>query len=1125
MRSLILRSHQCPGDILMLTAAVRDLHAAHPGKFLTDVRTSADALWENNPHITKLKEGKNVETLDMHYPLIHQSNERPYHFLHGYVQDLEQKLDLRIPLTRFSGDVHLTHDEKTHPPLNGNSPTERFWILIAGGKYDFTAKWWNPASYQQVVDHFRGRIQFVQCGEAGHWHPPLENVTNLVGKTTLREFVRLMHFADGVVCPVTFAMHLAAAVESRLGRQWQRPCVVIGGGREPTHWEAYPSHQYISMVGALSCCSRGGCWKSRCQLVGDGDDKDVRNVCEQPVEIRPNLQIPRCMEMIRPEDVIRRIEFYLEGGALADEIPQAIARDRTVPRAPQLIPKPSPSRKVLRTPAGTLQNKPPHRLLIEFRHGLGDSAQLTIVLRHLKHYHPDWTIDLAALHGKHSVGRGLCDSVFVLGERRVAKYDQVLSLSWDECHESYANCPSTKPTRCLKDVFRLTPLPELYTYQIARRPQADQRARDYLGKLCPNGPRSDGRFPVVLLHYQGNTSRERKDLPHEIARQICAAVREQGHVPVVLDWDNRCPFVDQQTIFNPSASDALWGGHGTGDAEPLASLIEASSLMIGVDSGPLHVAGATTTPTIGVWLRHHPVHYFDLCPNVRHLVPEDFRTIAKAPAAAAYFDGHYQFDVYRDLATDLVAQVRAQLGGEPVPAVPIPLAANVPVATPAAVDRPEGRTLTSVVYDRQYYEEHQRTGLDYLSHGDWQRDYGNWFVEALRLKRHRLLDVGCACGSIVRGLAEADAVVAGFDLSEYMINLGRTTWPGMAPLLYVADAADLSCFANSSWDALHSNQVAEHWIPEQVPKILRELARVTSPGGIFFCALDTEEMMVRQRRNALDEDPTHLCIRPRSWWLQQFADAGWYDRTAEFEPALRSHPLSFLNRYDWDFFVLRKESAPLPPAPYDLSAYPNIGISAGASLDRRHLFWMYDVLTAGGFQHALEIGCWYGGSSTAFVEAINREKLPRATFCDVAFQSEFREVVSHCQHPDRIRAYSGRSFDLLRDRSQEFDFVFIDGDHRLQNVREELELLLQRQPVCVVAHDTNAESLKYKECDGPPLLKWAFQTTAPYLCLEDNALRPGEDTARGLFLATKSPEVFEVARQALRRWGAIGNSP
>jgi ADP-heptose:LPS heptosyltransferase len=302
----------------MLTAAVRDLHRAHPGKFRTDVRTSADAVWENNPHLTPLSEGApGVRKLPMHYPLIHQSNQRPFHFIHGYHQYLEEQLGLRVPVTRFSGDIHLSDEERQSPPPHVDTGVpEGYWILVAGGKYDFTAKWWNPASFQKVVDAFRDRIHFVQCGEQGHWHPELRGVTNLVGKTSLREFIRLLYHADGVLCPVTLGMHLAAAVPTRPGKPPNRACVVVAGAREPPHWEAYPHHQFISTTGALSCCADGGCWRSRCQLVGDGDGKDRHNLCRQPVQVTSDLRIPRCMEMITPEDVVRRIELYYEGGAL-----------------------------------------------------------------------------------------------------------------------------------------------------------------------------------------------------------------------------------------------------------------------------------------------------------------------------------------------------------------------------------------------------------------------------------------------------------------------------------------------------------------------------------------------------------------------------------------------------------------------------------------------------------------------------------------------------------------------------------------------------------------------------------------------------------------------------------------
>ena len=321
MQKLRLHSNQSPGDILMLTATVRDLQRAHPGKFLIDVQTSAGAIWENNPYLTKF-DANDGEVLDieMHYPLIHEANVRPFHFIHGYAQFLESRLGIQIPVSEFRGDVHLSGQEKSWmSQIQEKGYEGRFWIMMAGGKYDFTAKWWNPTFYQQVVDHFRGKITFVQCGERHHWHPRLEGVIDLIGKTDLRQFIRLMYHADGVVCPVTFAMHLAAAVETKPGRPINRPCVVIAGGREPPHWEAYPHHQFISTNGALQCCDNGGCWKSRCQLVGDGDAKDAENVCVFPEEIMPDLRIPRCMQMITPDDVIRRMEMYFEGGALEFE--------------------------------------------------------------------------------------------------------------------------------------------------------------------------------------------------------------------------------------------------------------------------------------------------------------------------------------------------------------------------------------------------------------------------------------------------------------------------------------------------------------------------------------------------------------------------------------------------------------------------------------------------------------------------------------------------------------------------------------------------------------------------------------------------------------------------------------
>ena len=315
-QKLVLKSMLSPGDILMLTAAVRDLHLSHPGKYVTDVQTPCPWFWENNPYITRLdQQDPDVETIQCEYPLIQSSNHLPYHFIHGYRIFLSEALGVPIEPFAFKGDIHITDQEKGWisqvEEITGKS-NSRFWIIVSGGKKDFTAKWWDPDRAQAVVDHFHGRIQFVQCGDGNdyHVHPPLNNVIDLLGKTDLRQLVRLMYHADGVICPVTMFMHLAAAVETKPGRSINRPCVVVAGGREPVQWEAYPHHQFLHTNGALPCCDNGGCWKSRVVPLGDGDEKD-KHLCESPVRLDSGRMLPKCLDMITAQDVINSIERYL----------------------------------------------------------------------------------------------------------------------------------------------------------------------------------------------------------------------------------------------------------------------------------------------------------------------------------------------------------------------------------------------------------------------------------------------------------------------------------------------------------------------------------------------------------------------------------------------------------------------------------------------------------------------------------------------------------------------------------------------------------------------------------------------------------------------------------------------
>lgn len=291
---VILTNHLCPGDIAVMTAAVRALHEAHPDKFITDVRTSCGALWEHNPYLTPLHNGTGRQ-IKCTYGGVDRCNQRPTHFLQAFCDDLADNLGVGrfYPRDWREPSIFLSQEEKNWiPQVSGD-----FWIVNAGVKSDYTAKRWN--GYQGVIDRTRDRVNWVQVGESHHDHPRLNGVADLRGQTDLRQLVRLVYHSRGVLCGVTALMHLAHWIEKKDG--YFRRAVIIAGGREPPHWFAYPGQRVFTTVGTLDCCRQSGCWKSRVVPLGDGDEKD-KSLCENP---RGGQGL--CMENISSETVAKWI--------------------------------------------------------------------------------------------------------------------------------------------------------------------------------------------------------------------------------------------------------------------------------------------------------------------------------------------------------------------------------------------------------------------------------------------------------------------------------------------------------------------------------------------------------------------------------------------------------------------------------------------------------------------------------------------------------------------------------------------------------------------------------------------------------------------------------------------------
>jgi len=303
-KHLTLHCGVSPGDVATMTAAVYSLHHAYPHHYLTEVTGTAPEIWEHNPHVTRLTDEQRETALliDMQYPSHHESNQRHVPFLAGYTEFLGAVLGRQIPLACRRPMLYLSDEERSWIPQvqDVHNPQVPYWVVNAGTKYDYTCKQWPLEYYQEVVDRTLGRIQWVQIGAEEHAHPRLRNVMDLVGRTDLRQLIRLVYHSQGGLGPVTLLQHLCAA--------WEKPYVCLLGGREPATWVSYPLQHTLHTIGQFSCCRTGACWKSRVIALGDGEKQD-ESLCEHPVPWARH-PFPACMGAIRPSEVVAILERY-----------------------------------------------------------------------------------------------------------------------------------------------------------------------------------------------------------------------------------------------------------------------------------------------------------------------------------------------------------------------------------------------------------------------------------------------------------------------------------------------------------------------------------------------------------------------------------------------------------------------------------------------------------------------------------------------------------------------------------------------------------------------------------------------------------------------------------------------
>lgn len=181
------------------------------------------------------------------------------------------------------------------------------------------------------------------------------------------------------------------------------------------------------------------------------------------------------------------------------------------------------------------------------------------------------------------------------------------------------------------------------------------------------------------------------------------------------------------------------------------------------------------------------------------------------------------------------------------------------------------------LYNEKYHDV--RVGLS-KGKPKKRKPYGMFFFPALvsLYPKHKYkvwFDAGCGECGIVKYLLKAGYDAYGSDISRSnleaqcssLLQSGSVTASSLHELPY----------ESNKFDIVFSADVLEH-IPEvEIPRVIKELVRVSKTGILF--------LSISQRLSSLDPDPPkqplyHITLKPRSWWDQKFLEMGCRRNTA-----------------------------------------------------------------------------------------------------------------------------------------------------------------------------------------------------------------------------------------------------
>jgi ubiquinone/menaquinone biosynthesis C-methylase UbiE len=176
-------------------------------------------------------------------------------------------------------------------------------------------------------------------------------------------------------------------------------------------------------------------------------------------------------------------------------------------------------------------------------------------------------------------------------------------------------------------------------------------------------------------------------------------------------------------------------------------------------------------------------------------------------------------------------------------------------------------------FDENYFSTHTYANITFARYSMywWSNRFNAMLARRYGKRGGHLLEIGSGMGHLV-GQLEDSFETYGMDLNHWAVKQSKAVIAKTC--LQTASAQELP-FSDNSFNVVIIKHIVEHLPDPQ--KAIREIGRVTEPGGILILATPNLDSLLKPWKGERwigYQDPTHISLKRPSEWLSFIHDAG-----------------------------------------------------------------------------------------------------------------------------------------------------------------------------------------------------------------------------------------------------------